>query len=885
MSKREQPSGQPNFRITINEDGTSNLDATMRQNIHDYISRLYPDTGVGTMTGTWRDIESERPTLQLAEPAPTKSEKRGSAKSQEASEFEMEISRNLAVEVYKKKLIKFEVDTLPEYRRDVIKLFSEYHAMLDTKSRSKLSELRPEAYRETLEQRNGEKLWSMVIETLIAGSTHDALEVNKRIAKNKYYSFKWQSGESLVNFRLRFEETHRRYLAAGNPKIDEEEIAKDYLWAADPSKFSSARNMLLNRKGPDGKKLDLPATVADMHGVLKDHIPEYTSKKSELSADPLAFVYQMSTSSNDSTSRHHDNKSAKTDNSKASADAKADDSKKKRGNRGKGGKKVNSRTTSDKKTDGSDKKTDGGDKKSDLRCNTCKETGHFAKDCPFKKAVEDAVAEAKLASAEKKKDKSTRTKSSAFAWADHVDGEDEDFCFMMRRANDDSDDDDIPSLARDIDSDDELDADDSGEAIKELSNDAKMLLCNKPLMKKYELGPNDMIMDTGSEISGCNNAGAAGVHSVRTSSKPLRINGIAGTARIDKVGIKKGFGKFYIHPAFPVTILSLGCIEDYGCKIKYATDETTVDGEQCIHVTTPEVETYLFKRSPGTTLYVWREPSNVSSFPVLTVADKKSQYTLREIKQADDANDFMAAMLWPHKELAKQMCRASVLTGNPISTKDIDVAYDIYGKPLEFEKGARTKQHSHKHVAVQELEPQPNRKTDLWLDIFYINKIVLLTAVSYLSGCDRPLLLVLHVASKKAEVLFAGCNALIGNLRKYSVSVDKISIDRESAMGPVEPLLSNAGYKVNMLPDHVVQAERNGRTIKEGVRKVQSSVKFPLFGALIVYTVYFVVSRLNMWPNPRRPDQPTPIENLTLTKRNFVQEAFGACLTYVRVDR
>lgn len=406
MSKREPSVQQPNFRITINEDGTSNLDATMRQNIHDYISRLYPDTGVGTMTGVWRNIESERPILQLAEPVPSAKPEKGkaSARSLEASsEFEMEISRDLAVEVYKKKLIKFEVDTLPEYRRDVIKLFSEYHAMLDTKSRSKLSELRPEAYRETLEQRNGEKLWSMVIETLIAGSTHDALEVNKRIAKNKYYSFKWQSGESLVNFRLRFEETHRRYLAAGNPRIEEAEIAKDYLWAADPAKFSSARNMLLNRKGPDGKKLDLPATVAEMHGVLKDHIPEYTSKKSELSADPLAFVYQMSTSSKDSTSKHHDNKSAKTDNSKTSADAKADDSKKKRGNRGKGGKKANTRTTSEKKTDGSDKKTDGGDKKSDLRCNTCKETGHFAKDCPFKKAVEDAVAEAKLASAEKKK--------------------------------------------------------------------------------------------------------------------------------------------------------------------------------------------------------------------------------------------------------------------------------------------------------------------------------------------------------------------------------------------------------------------------------------------------------------------------------------------------
>lgn len=41
----------------------------------------------------------------------------------------------------------------------------------------------------------------------------------------------------------------------------------------------------------------------------------------------------MSTSSKESSSRHHDTKSAKTDISKNSADTKADDSKKKRGNR------------------------------------------------------------------------------------------------------------------------------------------------------------------------------------------------------------------------------------------------------------------------------------------------------------------------------------------------------------------------------------------------------------------------------------------------------------------------------------------------------------------------------------------------------------------------
>ena len=47
----------------MNADGTSNLDAAMLQDIHDYMSRLYPQTGVGTKTGNWRNIESEKPQL------------------------------------------------------------------------------------------------------------------------------------------------------------------------------------------------------------------------------------------------------------------------------------------------------------------------------------------------------------------------------------------------------------------------------------------------------------------------------------------------------------------------------------------------------------------------------------------------------------------------------------------------------------------------------------------------------------------------------------------------------------------------------------------------------------------------------------------------------
>ena len=67
------------------KDGTSNLDAAMLQNIHDYVYKLYPQTGVGTKTEIWRDIESERPVLDenfvkalniMSRPQPKKDEKK-----------------------------------------------------------------------------------------------------------------------------------------------------------------------------------------------------------------------------------------------------------------------------------------------------------------------------------------------------------------------------------------------------------------------------------------------------------------------------------------------------------------------------------------------------------------------------------------------------------------------------------------------------------------------------------------------------------------------------------------------------------------------------------------------------------------------------------------
>ena len=187
-------------------------------------------------------------------------------------------------------------------------------------------------------------------------------------------------------------------------------------------------------------------------------------------------------------------------------------------------------------------------------------------------------------------------------------------------------------------------------------------------------------------------------------------------------------------------------------------------------------------------------------------------------------------------------------------------------------------------MPVQELDPLERRRTDLALDVFFINGVSMLLCAAQISGCDRPLLVVRHIVNRTVSTLHHASRLIIGLFIKKKVDIGDISVDRESAMGPVESVLAHEGFSMTTKPDHVKRAERNIRTVKEGVRKVQSSVKFQLFGPILVYVVYFVISRLNMWPNPLRPDQYSPIENFNLRKCHYGQDIFGQCLSYVRVD-
>lgn len=280
-----------------------------------------------------------------------------------------------------------------------------------------------------------------------------------------------------------------------------------------------------------------------------------------------------------------------------------------------------------------------------MKCHLCDSIGHFARECPKKEiamaAAKDAVAQDSKKSKKKEDSKSANT---TFAWL-------QDMTADVGFAHGNDDDDDDISLGWMIHA-----SADSRPTVH-LSSDAKALMSNSTVLEKNNIGSDDLVFDTGSEVTGAPSARVTGVSSVHKSSRAPQINGVAGgSKRITDKGHLTDFGPVWIDTAFPVTLISLSDCENNGCKMRYETDVTTVDGCQCIHVTAPSGKVYQFKRLPGTSLYVHRRTELSLSLPT-TVEEQKKQYSKREVDQAERARELQASLLWPNQSLLKQICR------------------------------------------------------------------------------------------------------------------------------------------------------------------------------------------------------------------------------------
>ena len=77
----------------------------------------------------------------------------------------------------------------------------------------------------------------------------------------------------------------------------------------------------------------------------------------------------------------------------------------------------------------------------------------------------------------------------------------------------------------------------------------------------------------------------------------------------------------------------------------------------------------------------------------------------------------------------------------------------------------------------------------------------MLLCAAQISGCDRPLLVVRHVVNRTVSTLHQASRLIIGLFIKKKVAIGDISVDRESAISPVESMLAHEGFNMRPKPD------------------------------------------------------------------------------------
>ena len=152
-----------------------------------------------------------------------------------------------------------------------------------------------------------------------------------------------------------------------------------------------------------------------------------------------------------------------------------------------------------------------------------------------------------------------------------------------------------------------------------------------------QLSPYDIVQDTGANGSIVRNKNL--LHDIQTKTS-LTFNGIAGALVAMKAGALRDLGNAYYHHISPANILSFLQLRDEGHAIHFERRDKT----DRFVVTTPSFE-YRFK-DRGDGLYIC-DLTPIKTNLIATVQDNASQYTKREVAQAQAARELQERMAHP----------------------------------------------------------------------------------------------------------------------------------------------------------------------------------------------------------------------------------------------
>ncbi len=443
-----------------------------------------------------------------------------------------------------------------------------------------------------------------------------------------------------------------------------------------------------------------------------------------------------------------------------------------------------------------------------IKCFECKQEGHMVKDCPQKKK-------------DKKPNSNSGNKNTVMCAIDESDEDidecafvavsSEQCCYAARHENDPSEDYEV-----------------------HIDNQA-----TRSIFRNVNL---------------CSN--------VRKTGHFVSFTGVGGTVTTDLVGDVRDFGTVCISTLVPVNILAQHEVEDK-YKVHY------VCGDR-FEVELAPGSRVVFRRNKFGVYVTTMEGSNSDQNPknphrvfMATAEENEKSYTKYEVEKAKQARELIVQMGYPSMQNLIKMAKG-MINNLPVSAEDIYRAYKIYGPVLGAVKG-KTKLVRGNKTVIEHIPRPVQSEVSVHIDILYISK-----QIPFLIGVVLPLgmTMVSYLANRTQSTLRDALNGQLKQLRSRQFIVTKVIGDGEKGFVSLRDYLGAAGIPLEVAGpnQHVPAAEVRIRVLKSLFRCTYSSLPYDLPMSLWKNLVYFVVSRMNMFPVSSRED-PTPARELFLGRK------------------
>ncbi|KAL7564336.1 hypothetical protein ACA910_007188 [Epithemia clementina (nom. ined.)] len=334
------------------------------------------------------------------------------------------------------------------------------------------------------------------------------------------------------------------------------------------------------------------------------------------------------------------------------------------------------------------------------------------------------------------------------------------------------------------------------------------------------------------------------VHDIHKVKETMDLSTNAGTLTVRHKATVPGFGLVWFDNRAITNIFSFAEMEDRH-RITYEDHE----GKKAFVVHLAESQA-RFRRSENG-LYYFKPKYNTREINMVeTIEENKRMFTPRQVKRAKTAQALYYAIGTPSLKDFKMIVQSNSIRNNPVTVKDINLAEQIFGPDIGSLKGKSTRQRPtpivNDYIEIPSELISQHEDVQLCIDTMFINGLPFLTTISrqimYRTACRLQQQSMDHYWSALKDVF-----------RVYNAAgfrITKIHADNEfRALREDLKNLENIEIKLANAQEHVPEAERNIRVMKERVRATFHRLPFTKITKIMTQVLVMECAKqLNFFP-------------------------------------